>query len=82
MNTIREYLRHFQTEPENLSSKMELCIFRSGLPPYEIHTFGFEIDDIFSRPNIMNIAYVYRNGLTKNIVFEDSIANRFGQGEF
>lgn len=61
---------------------MELCIFRSGLPPYEIHTFGFEMDDIYSRPNIMNIAYIYRNRLTKKIMFEDSITNRFEQGEF
>ena len=75
MNEIRGFL-------QNIPWQMELCIFRSGLPPYEIHTFGFEIDDIFSRPNIMNIAYVYRNRLTKKIVFEDSIANRFGQGEF
>lgn len=75
MNTIREYL-------QNLPSKMELCIFRSGLPPYEIHTFGFEIDDIFSRPNIMNIAYVYRNRLTKKIIFENSITNSICKENF
>lgn len=80
MNEIREYLlRIFH---KNIPWQMELCVFRSSLPPYEIHTFGFEIDDIFSRPNIMNIAYVYRNQLTNKIMFEDSITNRMCKENF
>jgi hypothetical protein len=60
---------------------MELCIFRSGLPPYEMHTIGFEINDLYSITNKMQIAYVYRNPLTKKVMLVDSFENFIEQGE-